>query len=156
MTLVMPSLDDAAQKISIFEGFSSKPYLDSVGVWTMGYGSTHYPDGRAVSRTDAEVSPSEALAFLEHDLNDAAIHLWKFIKVQPTLNQWSALLSLAYNIGWPAISKSTLIRLFNEGLIERAANQILLWDKGHINGRLVQIKGLSNRRAEERALFLTP
>lgn len=156
MTLTMPSLSLAAQKIAIFEGFVSKPYLDSVNLWTIGMGSRHYPDGRAVSRTDPEVTPSEALAFLEHDLNDAAIHLWKFIKAQPTLNQWSATLSLAYNTGWTVIAKSTLIRLFNNGDIQRAADQFLLWDKGHINGRLVTIQGLSNRRAEERALFLTP
>ena len=37
-----------------------------------------------------------------------------------------------------------------------AADAFLLWDKTHIDGQLVTVKGLLNRRRKERALYLTP
>lgn len=154
--ITMPSLALAAEKIAGFEGFSAKPYQDSAGIWTIGHGTIRYPDGRAVTMNDGEITENEALAFLEHDLNDTAINLWKFIKEQPTLNQWSALLSLAYNVGWPAISKSTLLRLFNAGQVNLASEHFTDWNKAHVDGKLVVVNGLLKRRLEEKALFLTP
>lgn len=156
MTLVMPSLEKAAERISVFEGFRARPYLDSVGVATIGYGTTHYPDGRAVTLTDTQITEIAAIAFLEHDLEATARGIWKYLTRQPTLNQWSALVSLAYNVGVGAISRSTVLRLFNKGEISEAGHHFLDWNKGHINGELVPIKGLANRRQAEAMLFLTP
>lgn len=156
MTLTMPPLSKAAEKIALFKGFRSYPYFDSARVPTIGYGTIRYPNGKSVQMGDVEISPTEALAFLEHDLTDTASHLWKFITVQPTLNQWSALLSLAYNIGWPAIAKSTLLRLFNAGQRGIASAHFLDWDKTHVDGKLVVIPGLLNRRIAEKTLFDTP
>lgn len=153
MTLTMPALSLAAQKIALFEGFRCRPYPDSAGVPTIGYGTTHYPDGRAVTMADPLISPTAGLAFLEHDLNDTAVNLWKAMKIQPTLNQWSAMLSLAYNMGWPAIAKSTLVRLFNAGQRGIASMHFLDWNKAHVDGRLVEVKGLMNRRIAEKSLF---
>jgi len=34
--------------IKKFEGFRSEAYQDSVGIWTVGYGSTMWPDGKKV------------------------------------------------------------------------------------------------------------
>lgn len=153
MTLIMPPLSLAAAKILLFEGFRPRPYLDSAGVPTIGAGTTHYPDGRAVTMADPLISPTAGLAFLEHDLNDTAVNLWKAMQVQPTFNQWSAMLSLAYNMGWPAIAKSTLVRLFNAGQGGIASMHFLDWDKAHVNGQLVVIKGLMNRRIAEKSLF---
>lgn len=153
--LTMPPLALAAQKIAGFEDFSAMPYLDTGGIPTIGYGTIRYPDGRAVSMADLPITEAEALAYLEHDLTDTAIHLWKAIAAQPTVNQWSAMLSLAYNVGWPAIAKSTLVRLFNSG-DPSASTQFLVWDKAHVDGQLVEVQGLLNRRKAEQALFLTP
>jgi len=151
----MPSLDSAAKLVRMFEGFRAEPYLDSAGIPTIGYGTTHYPDGTAVTMKTDPVSEAEATAFLEHDLTETALMLWKFITKQPTLNQWAAMLSLAYNIGANAIAHSTLLRYFNDGNIAGAAGQFLAWDKAHVDGQLVIVQGLLNRRNAERALFLT-
>lgn len=156
MSLVMPSLAKAAEKIGLFEGFSAKPYLDSVGVATIGFGTTRYPSGVAVTMKDAHIDKPAALAFLEHDLTDTAINLWKGVKVQPTVNQWSALCSLSYNMGWPSIVKSTLLRLFNVGEVSAASEHFRDWDKARVDGKLVEIRGLLNRRLAEQALFNTP
>lgn len=155
MPLVMPPLSLAAEKIALFEGFRSRPYLDSAKVPTIGYGTIRYPDGRMVTMNDPLISPISGLAFLEHDLTATAVNLWKSITVQPTLNQWSALLSLAYNVGWPAIAKSTLLKLFNAGQRGIASMHFLDWDKAHVDGRLVVVPGLLNRRLAEKTLFDT-
>ncbi|WP_265429468.1 lysozyme, partial [Chryseobacterium sp. YIM B08800] len=39
-----------------FEGFSSKPYLDSAGIPTIGYGNTYYPGGKKVTMKDPSIS----------------------------------------------------------------------------------------------------
>ncbi len=156
MTLAMPPLSEAAAKIAGFEGWRAEPYLDSASVPTIAYGNTHYPDGRAVSMTDAPVTQAEGLAYLEHDLTDTAVNFWRFVTRQPTTNQFSAMLSLAYNIGWPAISRSTMLREFNAGSLPNAANAFLSWDRAHVDGALITVPGLLNRRQKERVLFLTP
>lgn len=38
--------------------------------------------------------------------------------------------------------------------IAGAANQLLRWDKAHVDGELVVVQGLINRRRAERMLFL--
>lgn len=154
--LVMPALDLAAQEVANFEGFRSKPYYDGAHVATIGFGSTHYPTGKAVTMDDREIFETEALCYLEHDLTRAALTLWKFITRQPTLHEWSAMLSLAYNMGAGTIGKSELVRLFNAGCVTQASQQFARWDHIHVNGKLVESPGLLNRRNAERTLFLTP
>ncbi len=46
--------------IKEFEGFRSNPYLDSVGVATIGYGSTYYENGKEVSMKDPVISEERA------------------------------------------------------------------------------------------------
>lgn len=150
-----PSTSLAAQKIAAFEGFRSTPYLDSAGVATIGYGSTHYPNGTAVKMSDPPISLAWAMALLNHDLTAVATYLWSVLTAHPNLNQWSAMLSLAYNMGAHAIANSTLVRLFENGSIALAANEFLRWDHARVNGVLVEVEGLKNRRIAERALFLS-
>lgn len=67
-----------------------------------------------------------------------------------TQYQFDAMACLAYNIGAAAFANSTLVRLFNAGDIQLAADQFLRWDKA--GGK--SVKGLRRRRAAERALYL--
>jgi GH24 family phage-related lysozyme (muramidase) len=51
----------ALQIIEYFEGFSSKPYKDTEGIWTIGKGTTIYPKTeRLVAPTDRPISLSQA------------------------------------------------------------------------------------------------
>ena len=43
--------------------------------------------------------------------------------------QFDAMVCLAYNIGVGAFTASTLVKLFNAGDIQLAADQFLSWDK---------------------------
>jgi lysozyme len=64
--------------------------------------------------------------------------------------QFDGMVCLAYNIGVGAFANSTLVKLFNAGDIQLAADQFTRWDKA--GGK--SLKGLRKRRAAERALFL--
>lgn len=152
----MPDLFLTAREVSLFEGFRDKPYLDSASIPTIGFGTIRYPNGKSVTMEDAAITVNYAMDCLSHDLSNAAKSVWSALCLQPTLNQFAAMVSLAYNIGSGAFISSSVCKLFNQGDAEGSANAFLLWDKAHVDGKLVEIKGLLNRRTAERTLFLTP
>lgn len=141
--------------IKQFEGFRSHPYLDSVGVATIGYGTTHYPDGSAVTMQDPAITEAEAASYLTTYVSRESAAIARLLKRMPTLHQAAAMLSLAYNIGTPHFTSSSALRDFNAGSFLAAADAFLLWDKGTVNGQLVVIPGLHARRVAERTVFLT-
>lgn len=149
-------LDLAKPLIKQSEGFRPDPYKDIAGVCTIGYGTTRYPNGRAVSLGDPRVSESEADEYLSWELEkDLAALKHALTAYVPTAHQCAAMLSLMYNEGVNAICNSTLVHLLNEGDVAAASAQFLRWNKAHINGQILEVQGLTNRREEERTLFLT-
>lgn len=135
-----------ARFIAKFEGFSSTPYRDPVGVWTIGYGTT---DG--VGPGTRPISRRKALRLLRRDARIAARAVRRVVKVKLTQNQFDALVSFTYNVGVGAFQSSTLLRLLNEGRYHQAADEFLRWDFG--GGQ--QLAGLTRRRRAERRLFKT-
>jgi GH24 family phage-related lysozyme (muramidase) len=83
-----------------YEGLRLQAYDDGVGVWTIGYGTTRYPNGKAVQRGDT-ITNAEADAYLQNDIQgytrqlSASVPFWK----QMNDNQHAALISFAYNLG---------------------------------------------------------
>ena len=65
-------------------------------------------------------------------------------------NQFDALVSFAFNVGIGNLKKSTLLRKLNEGDINSAALQFLVWNKA--GGKV--LAGLTRRREAEMKLFL--
>ena len=137
-----------------YESFSAKPYLDPVGIPTIGYGSTYYEDGTRVKMGDPSISKKRAEILFTYVLSETIINIKRYLKVKLTSNQFSAIVSLVYNIGIGNFSTSTLLRLLNKGNFSGAADQFLVWNKARVNGKLKVLNGLTKRRAEERALFL--
>lgn len=133
------------QAIKTAEGLRLTAYLDTGGVWTIGYGHT----GVDV-REGLTIPLSEAERLLTRDLRVAEKHVNEAVKVKLTQNQFDALVSFVYNVGGGAFRSSTLLKLLNAGDYEGAANQFPRWNKD--NGKVVA--GLTNRRHEERVLFL--
>lgn len=151
--------------IKAAEGLRLMPYLCATSHWTIGWGTTNYPDGRAVTSRDQPVSEIEAQVFLEYAAKRKYAELQRSGAVtrDPSVHQAAALLSLAYNIGVGIhdgikgdLADSTLLDRFNAGDVPGAADQFLKWNKGHVSGELVVIAGLTKRRRIERAIFLTP
>lgn len=142
--------------IARFEGFSAKPYNDASRPpnATVGYG--HLIHLGPVTDADRElwgtISREHALELLRLDTATAAAAV---CQVKPRIRsqaRFDALTSLVFNIGVGNFGRSTLLRRLNSGPLRRgAADQFLRWDRA--GGR--ELLGLKNRRAAERALFLT-
>lgn len=142
--------------IKQFEGFRSAPYRDVAGIWTIGYGSTYYPDGRRVSGRDKPLTEAEAsqlkLDIINKDFAPAVNALLaKEIKAgKVTQAMFDALVSLAYNIGTAGLARSSVVRHLKAGNIQASADSFLLWNKA--GGKV--LKGLVRRRDAEREMFL--
>jgi lysozyme len=72
------------------------------------------------------------------------------VKVPLTSNQFSALVSFAFNCGVGNLQGSTLLKKLNSLDYPTAANEFLKWDKAN----KIQLAGLTRRRKAERELFL--
>ena len=140
--------------IARFEGFRARPYLCPAGIWSIGYGATRNADGSPVVPNGRIITQAQARAQLAAALERTAEALNLLLARAPSVPQYAALLSLAYNIGVNALARSALLEKFNAGDIAGAADEFLAWDKAHIGGRLVCLPGLKRRRAAEYALFL--
>lgn len=126
------------------EGLRLKAYLDTGGVWTIGYGHTG-PD----VKPGLVITLDKAEALLKQDVQTAEAAVNKLVKVSLSQNQFDALCSFTYNVGESQFSTSTLLRLLNAGRYDEAKDQFKRWNKD--NGKVVQ--GLINRRAKEEELF---
>lgn len=135
--------------ISSFEDTRLKAYDDGVGVWTIGIGTTVYPNGVKVKKGDV-CTLEQAKSYFAHDLKRFEASVNNLVKVPLSQNQFDALVSLTYNIGETAFSESTLLKKLNAKDYQGAADQFPQWNKG--GGKV--LKGLVRRRAAERALFL--
>ena len=124
-------------------------YNDSAGIPTIGWGH------RVLSWEDFSegITEEEADAILENDLAKTVYAVESMLTVDPTQNQFDAMVCLAFNIGTRAFQTSTLLRKFNAGDFDGAAAQFPVWDKAHVNGQLVELKGLLARRNTEKGLF---
>lgn len=135
--------------IGQFEGLRLDAYDDGVGVWTIGWGATVYPNGQKVKKGD-KITLDQAKQYKAHDLAKFEKAVNDAVKVSLNQNQFNALVSLAYNIGVSAFTNSTLLKRLNEGGYGAAADQFLVW----INAGGKRMQGLVNRRNKEREVFL--
>jgi len=133
-----------AEFVAVWEGFSATAYRCSANVWTIGYGTT-----KGVKSGD-RITRAEALLRLTEHLEEDARSVDRVVGVPLLSNERDALISLVYNIGRAAFSRSTLLRLLNAGDKADAAEQFLRWNRA--GGRVVL--GLVKRRTAERNLFL--
>lgn len=133
----------AIDLIKAAEGLRLTAYRDSVGVLTIGYGST---GGIKPGQT---ITPEQAEAMLVDDLDEAADAVRKLVTVPLTQGQFDALCSFVFNLGAGRLRDSTLLRLLNQGKYGEAAAQFRFW----VMAGGEPLPGLVKRRAAERALF---
>lgn len=136
------------QFIKGFEQLRLKAYPDpGTGgkPWTIGWGHTKgVMQGDRITQEQAEQFFSDDLAVFELTVNSA-------IKRPMTQNQFDAMVSLAFNIGGPNFAQSTLVKKFNAGDVQGAADEFPKWRKAA--GEVMP--GLVKRRAAEREMFLS-
>ena len=134
-----------AKFIARFEGFRPYPYLDAVGVWTIGFGHTG-PDVGPHSRL---ITRAEGLRILARDMQGAADAVNELVKVKLNRNEFGALVSFVFNCGAGAFEDSTLLRELNRGHREKVPQQLMRW----VNGGGQVLPGLVTRRRAEGRLF---
>lgn len=138
--------------IKKWEGCKLQAYLDPVGIPTIGYGTIAYPDGRQVAMGD-RITQEQADGFLLHECTSICARIEGLCKAPINQNQYDALVSFSYNVGVGAFGDSTLLRKLNESDYAGAASEFLRWNKGTVNGQMVELQGLTNRRMDEKVLF---
>jgi GH24 family phage-related lysozyme (muramidase) len=72
-----------------------------------------------------------------------------------TDGQYAACIDLAFNIGVQAFALSTLVHMINIGAMHLVPDQFRRWNKGHVDGKVVELPGLTRRRAAEVAVWNT-
>jgi len=145
--------------LTAFEGFSSTCYLDSVGVWTIGYGHAcqgdsddlpEYGVSCTANTCSGTLSQSQGREVLNSDVQGFVSCVQKAVSVDVTQNQFDALVSFAFNVGCSAFQSSTLLSELNRGMItdEEGQYQFTRWHSGCL-------AGLERRRFTESLLFST-
>ena len=133
------------------EGLRLDAYRCPAGVPTIGYGHTTAAGGVPV-KIGMKITKEEAEAILLRDLVKYEDAVKRLVKVDLNDNQFSALVSLCYNIGEGNLAKSTVIARVNIKDFSGAAKAFGMWTKS--KGKT--LPGLVKRREQEAALLLTP
>jgi GH24 family phage-related lysozyme (muramidase) len=136
--------------IKHFEGLRTTAYRDPVGIWTIGYGHTSMAgpppvyEGMTITAAQAEQILQQDLDLFENGVTNA-------LTINTSENQYSAMVSFAFNVGLNAFRNSTLLRKHNAGDFAGAADEFLRWI--YADGQV--LPGLVRRREAERALYAT-
>ena len=134
--------------IKRFEGLRLQAYQDSVGVWTIGYGTTRI-NGAAV-QPGMSITEAQAEAFLSEDLKEFVPVVQRNTRALITQSMFDALCSFTYNLGGGNLAKSTLLKDLNSSKYLDAAAGFSQWTKA--GGK--ELLGLVRRRSAEKDLFL--
>lgn len=141
--------------IENFEAFGKhndgKPYLDQVGVPTIGFGTTFYPGGKKVTMDDPEITRAQAVSYLENYCNLTIIPtLQNHVTVSLNQNQIDALASFIYNLGSGALIGSHLLIQVNA---KASCSAITAEFNKWVYADHKVLQDLVERRAEEAKLF---
>ena len=140
-----------------FEGLVTRAYKCPAGVLSVGYGHT----GKDVVPFMI-ITEEEAEKLLHRDLAKFASNITYSLEqdhITVNQNQFDALCSFAFNLGYSALVFSTLWKKLKQGDYEGASNEFPKWvyitkiDK--LTGERVKLKlkGLETRRKAEQELF---
>ena len=134
-----------------YEGLRLEAYRCPAKILTIGYGHT----GSDV-REGMVITEEQAEALLRKDIARFETGVEAILGgARANSDQFSALVSFAFNLGLQALLKSTLLKKHKAGDYAAAAAQFLSWNKARVNGQLVPLAGLTARRDAERKLYLS-
>lgn len=136
--------------MAVHEGYRDRAYYATAdekarGISTIGFGET-----QGVTPRDTTTVEKALVRLLARSQGfEAELKECFNSEVSMSQGQWDSVVSLAYNVGVPAVCKSTLARKANAG--EEWCAEILRWNRQ--NG--VILPGLTKRRQEEYAKCVT-
>lgn len=127
------------------EGLRLEAY-NAGGQWLIGYGHSR------TATAGMTITEAQAEQLLREDVRAFEDAVRKMVLVPVNENQFSAMVSLAYNMGSGGFSRSSVLEAINQGDYQTAADNFRNHNKG--GGKV--IAHLTERREKERTLFLTP
>jgi len=144
------------------EGVRVRPYQCPALIWTVGVGhvidQSHIKIPLAERKTlpipngwDRTLSMGEVDEMLAKDLQSFESGVRRLCPDGLTPGRLGALTSFAFNVGLGNLQRSTIRIKHNREDFEAAADEFLKWNKA--GGK--ELKGLTNRRKDERALYLS-
>ncbi|MTK53601.1 lysozyme [Paludibacter sp.] len=148
--------DQCLELIEQFEcGGNVTKYLTAykcpAGVWTIGIGTTVYPNGQKVKPGDV-ATKEQAYEYLQHDLKTTEVSVDSFTTDNINQHQFDALVSFAYNVGTGALKGSTLLKKVNVNPADPTIRgEFNKW----VNGGGKVLPGLVKRRAAEADLYFS-
>lgn len=145
------------EKIKHDEGFESKPYKCPAGVWTIGYGTTRYPNGKKVTADDMLITKEVAEVYLIEHLKKVETIVDNLLRDDLNQNQFDAVCDFVYNAGTTYIDKKGIKRLYN---LFKNINSYMTkgeltkyWSNLAVTGGGKKLNGLITRRKYEVDLF---
>ena len=129
--------------VADWEGLSTKPYKDPVGIWTVCYGETNV-EMREYTKAECDAMLNERVTEFYNDV----VAKITYDEVPATMQ--AAITSYAYNVGIGAYSNSTLLKKINRGDLIGACYELDRW----VYAGGMWLRGLANRRAVEKELCL--
>ncbi len=135
--------EDGIDLIKRNEGLRLKAYRCPGGIWTIGYGHTSgVMDGDVITKEQAEELLKKDIKEIEYKLNSLNLNL--------TQNQFDALVSFIFNVGWSNFKSSTLLKKIRINPDDPSIRyEFSRWV--FANGK--KLNGLIKRRNEEANLY---
>lgn len=152
----------AITMIKHHEGVRDRPYRCPALLWTVGVGHVLYPEQALLPmsrRMEVNISVEHFRVFtneeidgiLRSDLDRFERGVERYCPVPLTQGQFDALVSFSFNVGLGTLQRSTLRQKVLRGDTEGAAEEFLKYCLA--GGKI--LRGLQNRRKDERAVFLS-
>ena len=139
------------QLIKHHEGVRYKPYRCPAGLWTVGVGHL-IGDGKSLpSEWNRTFTQAEVNGILAKDLRRFELGVSKMLPNVPLRqHEFDALVSFCFNLGLGCFQRSTIRQALLRGDKEAAMESLVKYCRA--GGKI--LKGLQNRRLDERRLFL--
>jgi lysozyme len=152
----------AIELIKHHEGVRFKPYRCPALLWTACVGHVLYPEQAKIPMAERMNFPlrqednrvwtkDEVDAILKADLARFEKGVATYCTAPLTQGMFDALVSFSFNVGLGTLQRSTLRSKLNRGDKFGAAEELLKYCMA--GGKI--LKGLQNRRIDERAMFLS-
>jgi GH24 family phage-related lysozyme (muramidase) len=139
------------QLLKHHEGVRYKPYTCPASLWTVGVGHL-IGDGKSLPREwNKTFTQDEIDGLLKSDLRRFELGISKMLPNVPLRqHEFDAILSFCFNLGLGCFQRSTIRQALLRGDKEQAMESLVKYCRA--GGKI--LKGLQNRRLDERKLFL--
>jgi len=152
----------ACEVIRHHEGIRYKPYRCPAKLWTIGVGHVMYPEQgklKLENRDEFLLRPEDNRVWTKEEVDGLLVFdlarfergVAQFCPVPFTQGMFDGLVSFSFNVGLGTLQRSTLRQKLLRGDKAGAGEEFLKYCMA--GGKI--LKGLQNRRIDERALFLS-